>query len=112
LHPTLGEIVALLRSAKPSVRLSMTTNGLALTSRVREMMVRAGFDHVLISIHAASPATYRRLTGGDYDRLLANVQSLVTARADANSRTPEIGLALALNTVNAGDALEYPSLGR
>lgn len=112
LNPYFGDIVALLRGRNSSMRLSVTTNGLLLTPRVIETMTAVGFDHVLISIHAASRAVYSRLTGGDYDRLTANIRSLVSARRAAGARKPEIGLAFALNTINSDDALEYPELGR
>lgn len=58
----LGRLAAAVRAAAPVLRLRLTTNGLGLATRAREL-AEAGITGVNVSVDAAEEATFMRMTG-------------------------------------------------
>ena len=111
-NPFFPEIVRFLKKKKKEIYLSVNTNGLLLTDNVIKAMIEPGFDNVLISIHSVSKETYQYLIGGNYERIVGNIKKLISERNKVHRKNPQIGLTLALNRINAKDALNYPKLGK
>ena len=58
----------------PDLRIQLSTNGLLFTEKRWKMICREAVDMVDVSVDAANAKTYRLNRGGDYDKLLANLQ--------------------------------------
>ena len=64
--------------------ISFNSNGLLLSEKTHCLDCLASkLREINISFDAATAATYERIRGGDFDRLVANVASLVRARSAA-----------------------------
>ncbi len=72
-------LVAEISSLRPSLDLSLTTNGTLLASRA-EQLASAGLKRVNVSIDSLDPDTYRHLTrGGDLNAVLDGVEAALEA---------------------------------
>ncbi|MHC4267825.1 MAG: radical SAM protein [Planctomycetota bacterium] len=60
--------------AAPDLRISLCTNGLLFTEKTWKMICKEAIDEVDVSVDAASSKTYRINRGGNYDKLLSNLQ--------------------------------------
>jgi len=101
-NPQFAEIVEWLKADYP-VSLSISTNGVGITESVQDTLLRTCFDSVTLSIHAATPDTYKALQGGDLSRALGNLRGLAVKKLKANSIYPKITIAYALNTINISE---------
>ena len=88
LRPALEDLVASLRSIKAIKSISMTTNGLLLADKVKQLK-EAGLDSVNISLDSFEPTRFKAITG--IDGLEKVLESIEAAR--------NIGLKLKINTV-------------
>jgi MoaA/NifB/PqqE/SkfB family radical SAM enzyme len=76
------------RCAAAGVELSINTNGSVCTPKYVDTFVAyPGPLHFNVSIDAASEATYRRIRGWDWDRLLRNIATYVAAFARRQAPT-------------------------
>lgn len=76
------------RCAAAGVELSINTNGSVCTPRHVEAFTRYPAPlYVNFSIDAASEATYRRIRGWDFERLLRNIETYVAAFATRTAPT-------------------------
>lgn len=87
---------------------STTTNGIVIRGRILNAITENGIDEIEISIDGASKHTYENMRiGSDFDRLIENVEKLVSI---ANAR----GIRLKMNTVattrNLNDLVNLPAL--
>lgn len=72
-------------------RVNLNTNAELLTPELAAGLVDAGLDEVLVGLDAATAETYRRIrVGGDFDRVVANVEGLLAERRRRGSRTPRV----------------------
>lgn len=58
----------------PDLRITLSTNGLLFTEKTWRMICREAIDSIDVSVDAASSKTYRINRGGNYDKLLSNLQ--------------------------------------
>ena len=97
---------ALLRhgGATPSrrgIKVSTNTNLTLLNARRAELCVTSGLGELHVSIDGATAETYERIrVRAHFDRVIANLEGLVEARARLASATPRIRM------VGRGDAAE------
>ena len=54
--------------------ISMTTNGLLLDKEMTQRLLKTGLDSLSISIDAGTKETYKEVRGGDFDKLVKNVE--------------------------------------
>ena len=81
-------LISMIKDVDGIDRVAMTTNGILLGDRVREV-VQAGLDDVNISIDSLNPDVYRRMSrGGDVRKVLSCINNAVDA-----------GLGVKLNSV-------------
>ncbi|HOX52735.1 MAG TPA: radical SAM protein [Fibrobacteria bacterium] len=80
LHP---QIISILERVKARVDhdVYLTTNGQVLTSEITQAILAGRIDHFNVSIGAHSPQTYRKIRGGDLERVKRNVQTFLEARS-------------------------------
>ena len=69
---------------------SFHTNGLLLTEDMSERLIRAGLDHLTISIDGATKETYKATRGAKLETLLENLRGLQRAKERLGSRYPRI----------------------
>jgi radical SAM protein with 4Fe4S-binding SPASM domain len=94
-------------SAVPGRNIEIHTNGLLFTARNISTLINSAITHVSISFDAAGEALFRKIRGGDFQRLIRNVINLVEARRQSG-RTD---LRLSANmTVFQANVHEAPAL--
>ena len=66
----------------------LITNGLLLSPEIIDSLLDIPITRLTVSIDAFSPETYRLLRGGDYRRLLGNVDDFLRRRNERGQRLP------------------------
>jgi len=90
LHPQFEELLEYLFDRATRNRLSITTNGSLITSKVVGSLV-ARFDQVYVSLCASRSSTYRQLVPGlRFEEVLENVKNLRVARQLARRERPHM----------------------
>jgi MoaA/NifB/PqqE/SkfB family radical SAM enzyme len=79
LHPKLVDFIQLCRKlGVPKIHL--TTNGQLLNETYASALLSAGLTSIDISIDAATPETYAKVRGADFDRVESNVINFIRLR--------------------------------
>jgi MoaA/NifB/PqqE/SkfB family radical SAM enzyme len=84
-------------------RIFVNTNGTLLTAATSSLIVEYGLDEVLVSLHAGTEETYKKLIGNTFHQVLENIKTLTAFKTQRGAEKPEIGIAFALNQINAVD---------
>ena len=87
LHPQIREVLRIFSAANP-LDFWMVTNGLLLTEELANEIVASKLTWLSISIDAASPNTYKKIRGGDYEKLLQNIDTFLRIRNETSSTLP------------------------
>jgi radical SAM protein with 4Fe4S-binding SPASM domain len=91
MHPRFFDMVAY--ATAHGVRVTTNSNVTLLNVSRAERMVASGLDTLYVSIDAATPATYERIrVRARWDRVVRNVEGLLTARARQGSARPRLRL--------------------
>lgn len=85
-------------------RLFLNTNGSLLTSSLSGSLITEKFDEILVSLHAASQESYSKLIGGNFNQVIDNIATISGIKEYYNDKKPEIGIAFALNRINADES--------
>ncbi|MFH1746826.1 MAG: radical SAM protein [Planctomycetota bacterium] len=89
LHPEIEQIAAIAREYQ--VTLDMFTNGQALTPRICRALVDSGAMQMInFSIDAATPETYRKVRGGNFERLIGKIEMLQDMKRRGGHQRPWI----------------------
>lgn len=108
MNKQLPEIVRRIKTYGANVH--VTTNGMLLTEQVAEQLVRAGLDHLAISIDAADSETFRQLRpGADLDTVKTNILNLNRIKQRLGSATPHLQIAFVAMPENV---LQLPEMVR
>jgi pyruvate-formate lyase-activating enzyme len=92
LHPKFEELVEYAKSLG-IMDVMFNTNGLLLTEKRIKRIVDAGVDLIIISIDGVTKETYEKIrVGGDFDKLMHNVNYLLNYRNENNYRKPMVRL--------------------
>lgn len=98
-NPNIIEVIRWLK--KYGIRLSATTNGLLINEEIAQELIKAKFDSLLFSLHAGDCKTYTYLHGGDFNRVLSNIEFIVALKKRLGSNYPRISINFAINRENA-----------
>lgn len=80
------------------------TNGLRLSPEVSSDLIRAGLTRLMVSLDAATEATYNLMRpGSDFRRVTFNVNELLAIRARKKSRLPLVRLSFCLTSLNEAE---------
>jgi len=105
LHPRIAELVALCKASGRSTELA--TNATLLDGRASRDLIRAGLDLLVVSLDAATAATYGQLRGGaDHERTCRNVMAFLRAKGELGARTWVVVQMIALPE-NAREMAEF-----
>lgn len=107
-NPNILEVIRYLK--KYGIELSTDTNGLLIDENIAEQLVRNKFDSLSISIHAGDSKTYAYLQGGNFNRVILNLECLVNLKKKLNINYPWITINFALNRENAYSLKELMKL--
>lgn len=110
LHRDIFKMIKYAQDKNISVILS--TNGKALDEHKAEELVRSGLEELVISVDAATEATYRvNRPGGDFQKLKQNIAGLMKVRRRLNSRHPFVMINMILMDNNVGEMEEFKKIG-
>ena len=86
------EIFHMIKYAKNfCIHAKLDTNFNICDDKRAENLINSGLDKIILSIDGASQQTYEKYRrGGDFERVLKNVQLLVKKREESNGKKPEI----------------------
>jgi len=112
LHPHLIEMIRYAKARTMTVLTS--TNGHFLDDvRTAERLVRSGLDDLIISLDGISPQTYQGYRkGGDLDRVLAGIRTLVRTRRRLGASRPFIELQFLIMKHNQHEIEPFRSLAK
>lgn len=111
LHPNIQEILRAFASVKP-VDYWMVTNGLLLSEEIAETIVDAKLTWLSISIDASTVDAYKKIRGGDYQRLLNNIDQFLTIREEKGSKLPFLRVSFIIWKKTRGKNLPLSSIGK
>jgi radical SAM protein with 4Fe4S-binding SPASM domain len=87
------------------------TNGMLLTDQIAQAIVMHGMDVLAVSIDAARPATYEKIRiGGDWDRLMRNLNGLQRIKRELDSDKPHLELTFVMMKTNIEELPEFVEL--
>ena len=100
LNRDLVQIIAFVRSTYPQISINITSNGLALTTRLSGLLLENGVSSVNISINSANRASYKRIMQIDgFDAVCRNARSFVEQKNRSSSPTG-LQFSAAINRLN------------
>lgn len=79
IHPNIVEIIRRFAAIEP-LDYWMTTNGICLTEELSEVLTDVPLTKLCVSLDAATPETYKKVRGGDYNRVIQNVHRFLEIR--------------------------------
>lgn len=82
-----------------------------ITPQISEELVRLGIDKIWMSLDAAKKDTYGKIrVGGDFDRVVNNLKSLIEAKKRFKTPIPELWFHYIMNEHNVQEAPEFVDL--
>jgi len=103
LSPDLPEIAAFAR-ARGLVDVMFNTNGLWLTEKTARALIKAGLTRLMVSLDAASQATYDRMRpGSDFSAVVANIENFLDLRKKMGRRLPLLRLSFCRTSLNESE---------
>lgn len=67
---------------------TVNTNGILLTDNIAKKLLDAGIDMIEISINAVESKVYEEMrVNGDYNKLISNIENLISLRSKGNYKT-------------------------
>lgn len=109
LMPGIEHFLDHINSTLNGVNKNFTTNGIALTSPVREKLVQGKYS-VMVSLHASNGKLHQRLTGTrHFDLIVDNIRQLISLRKN-NFRCPHVNLVFLVTTLNIDDLPAFVQL--
>jgi radical SAM protein with 4Fe4S-binding SPASM domain len=86
---------------KGFIDLALITNGQLLDRRMSQKLIEAGLTKLMISVDAATEGTYSQVRpGGNFDRLIGNIQSFLRIRKELKTILPVLRLSFVVMTKN------------
>lgn len=85
---------------KHSMEIEIFTNGLLLNKKNRKKIIESALTDIVISVDAATEATYKKIRGGNFNLLLNNIKNLVKENKIANNKKLRIVMAFVMMREN------------
>lgn len=100
LEPQLPELAAHAR-ARGLVDVMFNTNGLLLTEKTGRALIEAGLTRLMISLDAATEATYNKMrAGSDFETVTANIENFLALRRRLGRTLPLVRLSFCRTALN------------
>jgi MoaA/NifB/PqqE/SkfB family radical SAM enzyme len=112
LYPKFEMLVERLSAA--GIKFGFSTNGLLLTEKKAEFLVQhAGSAEFVVSLNAATPETYYKLHGQDFNKVIENVKGFVELyKAENGDAEPPLILSYIVMRSNVDEVMDFLSLVR
>ncbi len=112
LNPDLIPIIQYTNQRYPNVRVSITTNGIALTEEMAEALLQCKISDLNVSINAATRNVYKRMMQVDcFEKVCRNVERLVALRRKKGAG-PVLQFSSPINRLNIEDLPALVELGK
>lgn len=90
LHPELSKMVKYAKE-KGILEVQFNTNGLSLTEKKSEELIKAGLDRIIFSFDGATKETYEKIrTGSNFETVVRNIRKLIEIRKGAGLKRPSV----------------------
>jgi len=109
-HPDAVEILAYACSKPELLDIFLATNALMLDEAKIEALLAMRLTRITVSIDAVTPETYAKVRGGDYDRLLRNLNHLLNRRAELGKKLPVLRVTFVSYNLNSHEQDEFSRL--
>lgn len=111
LHPNLFDMVQMAKAK--GCKVSLTTNGVLLTSDISQKLIKEGVDIVAISISGASKGTHESIRkGSKFEHLLINIKSFNSLKQRMRSKTPKLVISFLMTKTNIEELPETVNLAK
>lgn len=88
LHPKLPKMVKYAKD-KGILEVQFNTNGLSLTEKKSEELIKAGLDRIIFSVDGATKKTYEKIrTGSNFETVVNNIKTLIEIRNNMGLKRP------------------------
>lgn len=88
LHPKLPKMVKYAKD-KGILEVQFNTNGLTLTEKKSEELIKAGLDRIIFSVDGATKETYEKIrTGSNFETVVGNIKKFVEIRNSMGLKRP------------------------
>ena len=98
-HPDFWCAVDILVEEIPGIRFKMNSSGVTL-GKAAERIVQYPFRNITVSLNAATPETYQRFIGGNFEQVLSSIKKMVAERARSESGA-DLSLTLSMVLMNS-----------
>jgi MoaA/NifB/PqqE/SkfB family radical SAM enzyme len=102
LFPGIADVVRRLEPHGP--RVFFSTNGTVMTDEHLEVLLGGQVREVSFSLDAATPETFRRMRGANFETVLRNIRRLVAGRRARSLAHPQVSLNMTLTQANLDEA--------
>jgi MoaA/NifB/PqqE/SkfB family radical SAM enzyme len=113
LYRRISLMLFILRKSFPDVEISLVTNGILL-EKFADAIAESGISRVSISVNAARPESYARVSGVDaanLEKIKSGIRQLRSARDRKAQKFPQISVTAVLNRENHAEAEDMLKLG-
>lgn len=105
-------IIQFARKEYPHIRISITTNGIALSEIIFKSLLENNVDFINISINSATRKTYQRIMQVDcFDKVCDNVKKLIVLK-DKLRKFMRVQFSIAINRLNIEELPALVELGK
>lgn len=99
LHPLIIDMIEYAQKKSRVVRI--TTNATLLNEETARKLIRAKLTHILISFDSCKKELLEKIRpGANYDKIVANIKTLINLKKELNSELPIISFNVTLNKDN------------
>lgn len=88
------------------------TNGIMLNNVIIEKIIKNRISNVNFSLDAATEKTYFKIRHNDFNKTLANIRNLISAREKASLKKPSIAINMTLMRENIGEFPDFVKLAK
>ncbi|MBN1349332.1 radical SAM protein [candidate division KSB1 bacterium] len=112
MHPRLIEMIRIAKRKR--IYVSVSTNGHFVDDiKLVEELVESGCDMIIISLDAADERTYARYrVGGNFQRVINGIKSIIEMKRSTGSAAPEIALQFLVMRQNQHQIPDFKKLAR
>ncbi|MCX7012527.1 MAG: radical SAM protein [Candidatus Sumerlaeota bacterium] len=111
LHKSIADIIRAAHEARVGTTISSNMN--CLPRGLDEEIVKAGLDHLILSINGLSEETYQQYhEGGRFEAAIENVRRIVEAKRRRRSRTPHLEFQFLVFRHNEHEAAQVGEFSR
>jgi MoaA/NifB/PqqE/SkfB family radical SAM enzyme len=93
--------------SKETKCVSINTNGMLLNKDNIERLINSPLQNINVSLDAATPETYRKIRGADFNVLLNNIRNFVRIRDQLGAKLPLLYLNMTLMRANIEELPQF-----